>query len=368
MKLIARVKLRTDKDQFGVLLQTMEYANKACNEISNNAWEAETFKQFDIHRLTYRDIRESYPLSAQVVVRCIAKVADAYKINRKVRRTFSKHGAIAYDSRILKWFIDKSEVSIWTVNGRQRIPFVCGERQYDLLQAQRGESDLCLIDGIFYLFASCDVETPDKIDASEYLGVDLGIVNIASDSDGNQHSGSQFLNIRNRRFRQRRRLQKKGTKSANRVRKRLSGREGRFATWLNHTISKQIVEVAQRTGRGIALENLKGIRNRVRARREQRRNLHSWSFHQLTQFISYKAELAGVPIVMLDPAYSSQTCSSCGHVSKSNRKYQSAFLCQSCGYADHADTNAARNLSRWAVCKPAKRLINSGKAPPLAAG
>lgn len=361
--LIAKIKLQPTAEQYKLLLKTLEIANAACNYASKEAWKHKIFRQFNLHRIVYNDIRERFGLTAQMAVRAIAKVAHTYKLDKRTLRKFKSHGAFPYDRRILSFKIAKQTVSIWTVNGRQRMGYLCGNRHHQLLKADRGESDLCYIDGEFYLFVSCEIETPDKMDVSEYLGIDMGIINVASDSDGKQYSGSQFLNIRNRRFRQRRRLQKKGTKSANRVRKRLSGRERRFATWLNHTISKLIVEVAQRTGRGIALENLKGIRKRVRARREQRRNLHNWSFHQLLQFINYKAELAGIPVVMLDPAYSSQTCSNCGHISKSNRKSQSAFLCQSCGYADHADTNAARNLSRWAVCKPAKRLVVSGKTP-----
>ncbi len=368
MKLIAKIKLQPTPEQHNTLIEVLETANAACNYASEQAWTKKTFRQYNLHKLVYVDIREIFSLSAQMAVRVIAKVSHAYKLDKKTQRNFKSHGAFPYDSRILSFKTAMKTVSVWTLEGRQRMPYLCGERQHKLLEGKRGEANLCYIDGEFYLFVSCEIETPDKIDVSEYLGVDLGIVNIASDSDGNQYSGSQFSNIRNRRFRQRKRLQKKGTKSANRVLKRLSGKERRFATWLNHTISKWIVEVAQRTGRGIALENLKDIRKRVRARRNQRRNLHNWSFHQLLQFISYKAELAGIPIVTLDPAYSSQTCSNCGYVSKSNRKSQSVFLCQSCGYADHADTNAARNLSRWAVCKPAKRLIVSGKALPLAAG
>jgi IS605 OrfB family transposase len=177
------------------------------------------------------------------------------------------------------------------------------------------------------------------------LGVDLGIVNIATDSDGQQYSGSEVLNTRKRRRRQRKRLQKKGTKSAKRVAKKLSGKERRFAAQENHRISKQIVKKAKDTNRAIALENLKGIRQRVRLRKPQRVNLHSWSFHQLGQFILYKAILAGVPVVFVDPRNTSRMCSECGCVDKRSRKSQDKFSCTSCGYTLHADHNAAKNIS-----------------------
>lgn len=129
----------------------------------------------------------------------------------------------------------------------------------------------------------------------------------------------------------------------------MSGREKRFAADVNHQISKQIVERAKRTGRGIAIEDLHGIRERARLRRSQRVNLHSWSFGQLRTFLEYKSRLAGIPLVALNPIYSSQTCSACGCVDSRNRKNQHTFHCVVCGYAANADHNAAINLGRWAL-------------------
>lgn len=359
MKLTAQIKLQPTPEQYELLKATLEEANGACNWISEQAFTEKVFGQFSLHKLAYHPVRERFNLSAQMVVRAIAKVADSYRVSKKKRRGFKMYGGFPYDSRILSFDLSKRQVSIWTLDGRERIPFVCGDRAFELLHGDRGEADLCFIRSDFYLFVSCEVESPEPIDVDGVLGVDMGIVNVATDSDGNQYSGAHMLSIRGRRFRQRRRLQAKGTRSARRVLKRLSGKEQRFIKQGNHRISKEIVNRAKHTGRGIALEDLQGIRERVRVRRPQRRNLHSWSFYQLQQFISYKAELAGTPVIFLNPAYSSQTCSCCGHVAKSNRKSQSSFVCQSCGYADHADTNAARNLSSWAACNSAIQLVPS---------
>jgi len=216
----------------------------------------------------------------------------------------------------------------------------------ELLNSQGGESDLCYINGEFYLFATCNVDEPKPDDVEEFIGVDLGIANIAATSDGKQFAGDRVNSVRKRRRRQRKRLQKKGTKSAKRRLKKLSGKEQRFAKDVNHRISKQLVNSAKRTGRGIALENLKGIRDRIRARRNKRAELHSWSFHDLGQKILYKAALAGVPVVFVDPAYTSQRCSICGYTAKHNRTSQDSFVCRKCGHASHAGINAAVNISR----------------------
>lgn len=350
MKLIAQVKLQPDERQADALQRTLETANTACNWLSEQAWQAQTFRQYDLHKLAYHASRQAFPsLSSQVVVRCIAKVADAYKLDRKRQRPFRITGGIAYDDRILRWYIDKSEVSIWSIDGRLHIPFVCGERQRELLRTQRGESDLVLVNSQWYLLAVCDVEDPTPREVEGVLGIDLGVVNIAVDSDGEIHSASHVNNVRYRHRRLRQKLQKKGTKSAKRRLKKLAGKERRFATHVNHVLSKRIVAKAECTGRGIALEDLTGIRNRVQARKPQRAALHSWSFFQLRRFIDYKSRRAGVPVFLVDPRNTSRACYVCGCIDKRNRPSQDRFLCVSCGHSDLADHNAALNIQRRAT-------------------
>src|SRR5688572_30515488 len=184
MKLTAKVKLKPNPEQQVALLETLETANQACDYISQVAWSEKVFSQFKVHKLVYQNAKARFGLTAQVVIRCISKVADAYKLDKKTKRVFKPHGAIAYDDRILRWYVVKWEVSIWTVQGRLRIPFVCGDYHLGLLAHQRGESDLALVNGELYLFATCEVESPEPKDIKDVLGVDLGIVNIATDSDG----------------------------------------------------------------------------------------------------------------------------------------------------------------------------------------
>lgn len=363
MKLIAQVKLLPEPGQQTVLRRTLETANAAANCVSEYAWEHKTFRQYDLHHACYYDVRQRYALSAQMTVRVIAKVADAYKLDRKVRRTFRPHGSIAYDSRILSWKLSGQTVSIWTVAGRQTIPFAAGEHHLSLLASMQGEADLVYRRGQYYLYQTCEVDEPPTDEVDEFLGVDLGVVNIAADSDGATYSGRTVNNVRHRHRRLRAKLQRKGTKSARRRLRKLSGKEKRFATHTNHTISKRIVATAQDTGRGIALEDLSGIRDRVTVRRSQRATLHSWSFHQLRQFIDYKARRAGVPVVAIDPRNTSRTCPACGGVDKRNRPNQATFSCIQCGFSGPADYIAAGNIASRAVVS----LPNVSDAPPSAA-
>jgi IS605 OrfB family transposase len=154
---------------------------------------------------------------------------------------------------------------------------------------------------------------------------------------------------RKRQQRLRQRLQAKKTSSARRLLNKRRRKEARFAADVNHQISKRIVAEAQRTRRGIAVEQLTGIRARGRLRKPQRAALHSWAFAQLGAFVAYKAKRAGVAFVEVDPAYTSQTCHACGWVDKRNRRSQSEFECGRCGFVGHADHNAAINIAHRGV-------------------
>lgn len=358
VKLTVQVQLRPTPQQADALLRTLEAANTAANQLSEMAWESGTFRQFRLHRLAYHTLKAQGVLTAQVIVRLIAKVADAYKLDRKRKRTFRLHGGIAYDERILRWCTDS--VSIWTVGGRLNIPFVCGKRQQAMLGKHLGESDLVYRDGRFYLLAACTVNEPLQHGVSDFLGVDLGIVNLATDSDGEVYTGRAVERRRRVYAHRRRNLQRKGTRSARRKLRRIGGRQARYQADTNHCISKRIVAKAEGTARGIALEDLTGIRGRQRLRKRQRARFANWGFSQLRQFLCYKARRAGVPLALVAPAFTSQSCNSCGHTERANRKTQSQFLCLVCGHAAPADHNAALNLRARAVVM---RPMASGAIP-----
>ena len=185
----------------------------------------------------------------------------------------------------------------------------------------------------------------------------MGIVNIAVDSSGESFSGSTVNSVRHRYQRLRSKLQRLGTKSAKRKLKLRSGKEKRFSRDANHCISKKIVDKAKTLGVGIALEDLRGIRERTEktVKKRQRYQHSSWSFYQLRQYIEYKARIAGVKVVLVEPRGTSRTCPSCGYADKKNRKTREGFCCQACGYAAPADNVAAVNIRGRAVCQSATR-------------
>jgi putative transposase len=362
MKQTVLVKLAPTPDQHAALLRTLEAFNTACNDIAQVAFAEHSASKIDLQKLVYYDIRARFGLSAQMTIRAIAKVAEAYKRDKSIQPRFRPHGAMVYDERICS-FPAADRVSLLTLDGRAEIPFRFGAYAAGMLQRKRGQADLLYRkqSDTFFLAVTVDAPEPEpgEPQPAEYLGVDLGIITLAATSDGellNHSAGPHFpkqahINqVRARFSRLRAKLQKKGTKSAKRLLRKRSGRERRFARDTNHCLSKTIVQTAQGTGRGIALENLTHIRSRVTVGdKRQRRVLHSWAFGQLRAFIVYKAVLAGVPVVLVDPAYTSQTCSHCGHCEKANRRSQAKFLCVACGFSAHADLNAAGNIARRAA-------------------
>jgi putative transposase len=352
MKLTATIKLQPTDEQRQLLYQTLERANAACHSISAAAWEAQQFGRVPVHRLTYANVRTEFDLTAQLAVRCIGKVVDGYKLDKKTKRLFKKLGAVPYDERILNFRLKDSTVSIWLLGGRQIIPFVTGAHQWALLQYQRGESDLVYRKGEFYLYTTCDVPDDAPIDPEGWLGVDLGIANIAVDNTGEFFQGKAVKQVRYRHRQLRTKLQAKGTLGSRRRLRKLAGKEYRFASHTNHTISKHLVKKAQDTRCGIALENLTHIRERITVRQPQRAGWHSWSFFQLRFFIEYKAQRAGIPVVAVDPRNTSRTCPACGHVDKANRPSQDKFLCVRCGCVGRADHFAAVEIGRRAAVNP----------------
>jgi len=353
MKQTMLLKLATTEEQHQALLETMHAFNEAANYAATLAYSEHISNKFALQKRTYADLRATYKLPAQLAIRCISKVTEAYKRDKSIQPTFRPEGAVVYDERVMS-FKGLTHVSLLALSGRVLVPFLIGDYQKSRMDAIKGQADLILRNGVFYLAVTLDVPEPPVDIAQETLGVDLGIVNLATDSTGETFSGQAVENNRKRHQALRQRLQKRGTRSAKRHLKKLSGREARFKRNTNHVISKHIVQKAKKNTYRIAIEDLRHIRQRTDSTvRKSQRNRHtSWTFGQLRQFLSYKAALVGVSLHIVDPRNTSRTCSMCGHCEKANRKSQSDFECKQCGYRCNADYNAAINISRAAVKQP----------------
>jgi putative transposase len=365
VKLVVQIKLLPTVEQAAALRSTLHACNDAANEVSRVAFETNVFREYALRKPTYAALK-ARGLGAQAAQHVIKKVADAYATlhasirhgnlgpvggKRRVKAEskpigFRSDAAQPFDDRCLSWQYDAGTLSIWTITGRvKNVRFTGSPDQLATLRAHRlGESDLVFQGGAWLLIATCEIEEKAEFDPVDWIGVDRGIANLATTSDLDNFQGRRLQRYRRWHARKRAELQARKTKSARRRLKKRARREQRHASQVNHKIAKQVVAVAERTGRGIALEDLGGIRDRVTVSRHQRATLASWPFHQLEQHIRYKAKRAGVPVLTVDARYTSQMCPRCGHIERANRPTRDHFCCRRCGLAGSADVVAAVNV------------------------
>ncbi len=358
VKRVIQIKLLPTAEQANALEQTMRCFNAACNWVAERAFERQLANSYALHKLYYYEVREAFDLPADIAILTFAQVAATYKRDKSQQVSFRPLAAIPYRKGAFR-YKSLTTVNIKTADGKRHdIPMVMGDYQANQFDQVKQFAELVRRkDGKWFIMATVEHEPEPPCDTDDFFGVDLGVENLATDSDGELHSGKDVEHVRVKCQTLKQALQSAADLATNHRRrkrmrkklKRIGDRESRFRRNTNHCISKRLVAKAKDTCRGIALEELKGIRDRTRFRKPQRNRMGSWGFDQLRQFIAYKAKQAGVLLKIVNPAYTSQMCSSCGHVERGNRSSQSRFCCRQCGLIDHADCNAARNIRARAL-------------------
>jgi IS605 OrfB family transposase len=348
-------KLAVDDQDAPILIATQRAFNEAASWVAQVCWDENLTNTNAAHHRVYGQTRARFPMGAQLAICARMKAVEAIKaVKAKQRDTcprFGPRASVRYDARSYS-LMGHERVSFNTLAGRITCSLVFGERQREMLRDPDwaiGGADLVWRRGVFYLHVTQSQEAPDPSPASPAgatLGVDLGIVNLATDSDGQRFAGARIQLARARYHAHRRRLQACGTRSARKRLRRVAGREARFQKDTSHCISKAIVKKAAVARKALALEDLSGIRERTTVRRAHRYERHSWAFYQLRAFLAYKANWTGILVFLVDPRNTSRTCSQCGHCDKANRKSQAKFSCQRCGMTMHADQNAACNIAQ----------------------
>ncbi|MEU1335964.1 transposase [Streptomyces sp. NPDC005827] len=273
MKLVVQVKLLPSPEQASALEATLRACNRAATHASQVAFTKQLTDRNSLHKEVYADLRATFGLSAQPAVRAVKKVVDAYttlKANLRAGNlgppaskryrtaiatpiSFRPEAAQPFDDRCLSWQYDARTVSIWTVDGRMKnVRFACSADQMKSLVAHRkGESDLVRRDGKWFLIATCDIPDPEVYEPVDWIGVDRGIVNLATTSDGTNYQGRRLGRYRRWQARKRAELQARQTRSATRRLARRAQKEKRHATQMNHRISKEIVSVAGGTSHAL---------------------------------------------------------------------------------------------------------------------
>jgi len=185
MKQTLRVKLAPSPADHAALLRTLQTCNAACNASAEVAYEQRVANPLRLQPLVYYDIRQQFGRSSQRAIRAIAPVSESYKRDRSSKPTWRLHGAMTYDQRICS-FPSPDRVSLLTLDGRVAVPFRCGAYAEGMLQRPRGQCDRLYRkrSDTGFLAIRVDAPEPTPDEASEYLGVDLGVISLAATSDG----------------------------------------------------------------------------------------------------------------------------------------------------------------------------------------
>lgn len=345
------LKLPISAPNLGSLRRTAEQSRDSFNRVCKAGWEMERLNGVELHKLTYASERASTDLPSQLVCAARVKATEAVKSAKSRLRKGKKAGCpqaksavIRYDARSANINLSKGTATLASVDGRIAVTLTMP----DFYKSRTGWK-VCSSDLVFRkdgrALLHVVVESPDtKCEPSgTVVGIDLGVNRPAVSSNYLFFGSRQWKGVEHRYFVLRRVLQAKGTESAKRHLKKLGRKVNRFRTDCDHVLSRRIVDSVEE-GTTIVLEDLTDIRSRVKARKKERRRIHAWSFARLKSFVEYKAELKGCFVDYVDPRYTSQKCSRCGHTEKANRKSQSWFVCKSCGFQHNADLNASKNI------------------------
>ncbi|MBI5803497.1 IS200/IS605 family element transposase accessory protein TnpB [Candidatus Pacearchaeota archaeon] len=340
MKSVATIKLKIKHNK--LLLETMGQYSKAVQYIADKALGYGICNRYRLHHLVYYQTREHFKLPSQFTINAIrvaSQTLKSVKTNKGSHPRFKEMMPLAFDKRNSTWHGDK--IRLATLQKPITIDLNIPEYYWKYLDWNY-QTALLVKDKqrmFLHITLSRDINI-DKISNRLQVGVDAGINHVAVTSNRRFFSGKKIKSYRIKFKRLRARLQSKGTRSAQKRLKAISGRERRFKAYWNHVISKQIVSNC--SAGTIVLENLKDIRKQ---RLGKRMNfwLNGWSFFQLQNFITYKANRVGINVVKISPYLTSQTCSKCGSLGFRSKGF---FVCHDCNYSLNADLNASYNLAK----------------------
>ena len=376
-----KVKLNILEPNVGMKFsKTMEQYRLACNYVSEYLFNNNfPLNKNEVQKVIYNTIREKFNLKSQMTISCIRSVIARYKTvktqmarrpykyqdqntgewYREVRDLNWLHKPISFNrpqvdlQRNRDWsYLSSGQLSINTLDGRVKVDPICrGFNQYLDGTWKFGLAKLLKSSGKWYLHISATKEVADfnKQTVKHVVGLDRGLRFLATSYDEQGKTaffdGQAIMRKRAKYQKLRATLQAKGTKSAKRRLKKLSGRENRWISDVNHCLSKTLV---QKYGANtlFVLENLNGVSfERTDLPKALRNQNKSWAFYQLEQFLTYKAYLHNSEVVEVSAKYTSQRCPKCGVIKKDNRNHEKhEYHCDNCGYRSNDDRIGAMNI------------------------
>lgn len=351
-----RIKLDKDND----LIKTMKIFSNIVKEINCIAMKNQTRNKTKLHNLSYDLIRKKYPTFPSGLIQTARDVVcEQLKREKKFKIfNFKEYTSIRYDKRTIRVILEHNLISISSIKGRKKLTYIDNPLTLKYKNCKVKSATLKYKNNkTLFLNLVVEMKKPEvklnKIKEKDFIGLDRGIKNIVVGSNNQFFSSNKLKKIKGKYQYLKRVLQKKGTKSAIRKLKIISGKERRFVSDTNHCLSKQL---ANSDFKVFVIEDLKKIKNSNKGKRFNKK-LGNWSFKQFETYLHYKLENLGKILIKVNPKYTSQKCSKCEHIKKSNRN-GSVFKCKNCGFELHADLNASKNIIKLGISEFNRLYVN----------
>ena len=337
------------------LFETFSIVSSVFNDYIDWCFKNNSISKLKAHKNLYSNLRIKYPTCPSALVQSIRDTAlESVKATKfKFRPKKSKLSSIRYDKRTLRF--EGNRLTFSSIDKRIKVDLKLSN--YFLTKTnclKRKGGSVIGYDKTKNLFFVCfiyeSIDNPLK-SQGKVIGLDRGLKNLITTSEG-KILGNNIKRIKRIHTHLRQKLSTKGTRSAHRLLKRLSGKEARFSRDINHCVSKLLSE--EKDVMFFVLEILEGISRGKKGSRQFNRWLSGWPFFQFEMFLTYKCLFKGIKVVYIDPRYTSQMCSVCGYTHKRNRN-RSTFKCLQCGHTENSDKNAAKNIRN-------KFLLTNGQA------
>lgn len=379
-----KLRIEVSSEQEALFRQMTEQYRLACNFVSRYIFD----NNFDLvyaklNRQLYGELRSRFVLKSQLAQSSIKTTIARYKA---VEEQLRQHPYKFKDEYTKKWqrvpkdlnwlwkpvsfkrpqadlvrdrdysFVNGGTIlSINTLDNRTKCSFY-GEHFAEYLDGSwsLGTAKLVELKGLWYLHipVTKEVENFQKGNLRHVVGIDRGLrfLAVSYDEQGKTKfvSGRKIATKRRKIQEVRRQLQSKGTKSAKRRLKAISGRENRWMTDVNHRITKTLVE---KYGKDtlFVLEDLTGVsfeESNLSRGAKQNYDLRSWTFYQFEQFLAYKAHENRSEVLKVSAQYTSQRCPKCGTICKENRDHHKHLYSCQCGYRSNDDRIGAINIQQ----------------------
>jgi putative transposase len=326
-----------------VFLPLLEHCAEIFNAHVDWALENKTYNKSKAHTALYKQMKEKHSQVPTAFIQAVRDIAmEAVKATAFKRRPRKKkYSGLRFDKRTMT--LRGEQLSLSSLGKRQKVILKVPDYFriiFDSWKLKGAMLTYSIKTKQFWIRLVYETEAPALKTEGTVLGIDRGIQQLAVTSEGQFFSNRSIRAVQRRYLHNRKTAQAKGTPSAHRRLKAMSGKEKRFSRDVNHRVTKQLVSLGD--VKTYVLEDLKGIRNKNRGKKQNKR-LSSWPFHQFGFFLTYKARMLGKEVVYVNARYTSRKCSCCKAIQKGSRK-KSKYHCNQCNFQLHADWNAAINI------------------------